>query len=524
MPIIINDNFEVNAPRSIDSRLVLDNLTAATTLDVNYNYPNMIVWIKDEKSFYYLKDGESGNNVSHWQLVEMGGTSGAGSSGTSGEAGTSGTSGKSGTSGTSGTSGATGTSGTSGVSGTSGTSGVSGTSGTSGASGSSGTSGVGSPGSSGTSGEGSPGSSGTSGEGSPGSSGTSGTSPIVSTNDVLQLNSGVLSTLYQTSVPDSVLSTAVGAAPATLASTWKTRNLIQVLDAILFQTQNPTYTIPTIAISPVSGFTNGQVFEVGASISPVLKTTGTENDAGVFTQLEILRGASVLGTQTSLSGVLTTAILAQHGYPDPNNPNYYYDYQLADTGTTVVPLGTTSYTGRGNYSAGLAKQDNFGNTDARAFQTRNVNAPQAASTNFTSSSISFTGVYPWYWGVSSVELSVADILALLNDPLSSGVNKVVADSSGTISVTNWGATGQYLWFATPETSTTKTIWYVNDSNTSVIGGTGSTNLFNAPSTQTVTTSRPLGLWTNISYKIYRGGYPTSHKDPGNLPAMQLRNT
>jgi hypothetical protein len=296
-----------------------------------------------------------------------------------------------------------------------------------------------------------------------------------------------------------------------------------VLDTILFSTQNPTYTIPDISISP-SGFTNGQIFEVGASISPILTVTGTKNDAGPFTQLEVLRAASLLGTQTSLTPVATTNIAAQYGYADPNNPNYMYSYTLADTGTTKVPVGSTSYTGRGNYSAGLAKQDNFGNTDARASAVRSANNPQAAATNFTSSATSFTGVYPWYWGISLVELSVDDIWALLNDPSSSGVNKVIADSSATISVSDWGANGHYLWFATPETSTTKTVWYTSDSNTSAIGGTGSSNLFNAPLLRTVTQSRPAGLWTNRSYKIYRGGFPTAHKGPSNLPAMQLRNT
>ena len=490
MPIIINDNFKVNAPRSIDSRLVLATLTDATQLDVNYNYPNMIVWITSEKAFYYLKDSQLGNNASHWQLLEMGTSGGGGTSGTSGEAGSSGTSGA----GSSGTSGARGTSGTSGESGSSGTSGV-----------------------------GSPGSSGTSGTGSPGTSGSSGTSPIVSANDVLQLNSGVLSTLYTTTTPDAVTSTPVGAAGAIAASVWKTKNLIQVLDTILFTTQYPTYTIPQITISP-NGFASGDVFEVGVSISPLLTVTGTENDAGVYTQLEILKGASILGTQTSLTPVATTDIVAQFGYTDPNNPNYMYSFQIADTGTTTVPLGVTSYTGRGNYSAGLPKKDNFGNNDARASAVRNTGRPQAASNNFASSAVSFTGVYPWYWGISSTALSVDDIWALLNNPLSSGVNKVTSDSNLTISVDDWGATGQYLWFATPEASTTKTKWYVNDSNTSAIGGTGSTNLFNAPELRTVTQSRPAGRWTNQSYKIYRGGYPTSHKGESNLPAMQLRNS
>ena len=58
MSKIYNENFQINAPYVIEGRLIVDRVDGATAslvaLDPNYNYTNMIVFVRDEKAFYYL--------------------------------------------------------------------------------------------------------------------------------------------------------------------------------------------------------------------------------------------------------------------------------------------------------------------------------------------------------------------------------------------------------------------------------------------------------------------------------------
>ena len=80
----LNDNLSIKKPAVIDARLVVDAIEGSAlslvNLDVNYNYPNMIVWVTGEKKFYYLIDGYNqvtnpiGWSASHW--VEFSGTTG----------------------------------------------------------------------------------------------------------------------------------------------------------------------------------------------------------------------------------------------------------------------------------------------------------------------------------------------------------------------------------------------------------------------------------------------------------------
>lgn len=56
-----------NAPW--DVKLHVDNLAAAVGADSDYNYPNMVIFVKNEKAFYYLKDGAIGNATNHWQKM-----------------------------------------------------------------------------------------------------------------------------------------------------------------------------------------------------------------------------------------------------------------------------------------------------------------------------------------------------------------------------------------------------------------------------------------------------------------------
>ena len=141
------------------------------------------------------------------------------------------------------------------------------------------------------------------------------------------------------------------------------------------------------------------------------------------------------------------------------------------------------------------------------------------------------GIYPWYWGKITCAVPAGDCrpsAACIKHEMtgntctgSSTGNKVVASSIGTI-CTNFNSTvDDYLWFATPSGSTSKTCWYVNTLNSGLIGGAISPagNLFPASVTITGVTSVGTGSWSGQSYKVY-----VSNKQTPSTSIMQLRNS
>ena len=114
-------------------------------------------------------------------------------------------------------------------------------------------------------------------------------------------------------------------------------------------------------------------------------------------------------------------------------------------------------------------------------------------------------ILPYFFGKSSSAITPTQ-------GIFTGANKVVANSSGTINI-NFNANGEYLWFATPVGSTTKTNWFVTALNAGNIGD--STDLWAAPII--ITINSPDGLWTQ-DYKVYVTNNATTI-DVG----MELRN-
>jgi hypothetical protein len=334
----------------------------------------------------------------------------------------------------------------------------------------------------------------------------------VSPNVGLTLSEGNLSTLYNTNMSDTVESTTVGGAAPATASTWKTRTLVQVLDAILFPDVLPTYTNPTIILTGITAGT----YEVGASIAQTLTLTGTKNDAGAFTNLSISRstdggsGAAIGSGTTSPTTLTTTNVADQFGYANPNNPNTNYSYAPTGIANLSVPSGTTSWVGSGNYSAGQAKKNNKGVTDTRTAAVRSTNAPQAAATGFQTSAITVTGIYPYYWGVSSTQPTTTTIAAAIADGTAT---RVLSSSSGTVTIT-FNANGQYIWFAHAGIYTEKTKWYNTELNQ---GSIGAGNFILAPVSQNMTANN--GFWTGVSFKVYisQGATTTSG-------SIQFRNS
>jgi hypothetical protein len=338
-----------------------------------------------------------------------------------------------------------------------------------------------------------------------GGGGGSGAVETIDPNEGLELVGTALGTKYNTQISDSVTSIAVGGAGALPASTWKLKTLVQVLDTILFPDVLPTYTIPTITCS--SSITG--IREIGESINPVITTIGTENDAGAYSSIMAVRGTTVINTNNAPTQNTVADIGAQFGYTDPNNPNRSYTSAYTDS-NFVVPAGSTTWNGRGSYAAGLAKKNNKGVDDVRAAAVRSVDAKQAADAAFNSTTVSITGIHPYFWGKSATQPTAASIASAI---AAGTANKQLSVSTGTVTVT-YNAASEYIWVAIPATSTDKTKWYFTDLNQ---GAIGAGQLILAPVIQNV--SSPQGHWTNVPFDIYISGYATTTSG-----AMEYRNS
>jgi hypothetical protein len=334
------------------------------------------------------------------------------------------------------------------------------------------------------------------------------TTATVQAGNFVGNGSGLTGAAYLDTYYLSDLSDSLAAAPninnlsGFTAGYLKTLTISDILDLIVFPTQLPTYTIPTVALSVSSGLAAGSSYEVGRTSSQIFIVSYDENDAGPCDFLNLRRGTTTLGTASTGGFTITTItpIASQFGFIDPNNPNNRYSANFTDFIT--ISTSAISFTGRSRYQAGLAKQNNKNATDTRSAALRSVNAPQLAdSTGFDSSALSYSGLYPYFWGVSASAPSVLSVTSSISS--NSGINKVVSSSTGTITIP-YSATVNYLWFATPATSTTKSTWFENALNTGPIGGPS--NLFGSASTANV--NSPDGFWNGISYKIYITNYAT----------------
>lgn len=323
-------------------------------------------------------------------------------------------------------------------------------------------------------------------------------------NEGITVTGSSIGTVYNTLIDDAVTSVAVGGAPAQAASAWKTKNIVQVLDTILFPDVLPTYTIPTITCSSsVTG-----IREIGEVINPVITVVGSKNDAGTFTTIYTVRGVSTINTNNAPTQNAITNIAAQFGYADPNNPNYSYTSAYTDTSFTV-PSGSTTWNGRGSYGAGLAKKNNKGVDDVRAAIVRSVDAKQAADAAFNSTTVSITGIHPYFWGVSNTQPTPASIAAAI---AAGTTNKVLSVSTGTVSVT-YNASSQYVWVAIPASSTVKTTWYNTALNNSTIGPG---QFILSPVLQNV--NSPEARWSAVSFNVYISGYASTTSG-----AIEFRN-
>jgi hypothetical protein len=311
-----------------------------------------------------------------------------------------------------------------------------------------------------------------------------------------------LSNVYNTvlsptlSMPTSVGGISLGTTVSQLSGLTFT----SLFDDLLFPTVLPTYTIPTITTGGISNST----VEVGSTITPAITLSSIKNDGGNFTQLRILRNSSPIFTNTGLTVSWLSPVPDQFGFANPNTPNsgftinpspYNESYVIPDVGGGTT--STTSYRGDGDYNQGLVKKNNKNVNDIRGFLLRSTSAPQSGGTvsngtQIDSSTITYTGIYPYFYGISATLPTPTTI----SHAISGGTaTKVLSSAAGTLSIP-YNTTGNYIWVAYFNNYTTKTKWYVNAVDNGNLDGSFLTSAV----TQNV--DSPNGFWSNITYKLH----------------------
>jgi hypothetical protein len=267
----------------------------------------------------------------------------------------------------------------------------------------------------------------------------------------------------------------------------------QMFDELLFPTINPTDN-PGSLVST----TSRTYEEIGYTINVTVGSTFTQGTWTVVGQSNrVYYGAATAYFYSSPT-------ISE--FSDNLNTSYTFNSYEVTSGANNFPTAVS-------HSAGNQPVDSKGN---------NYLSPIPAG-KLTDTTVSFQGIYPWFYGSSSAAtFSVADIvndIQNLYQNLPSSTTKSVTLSTSTITARYLNyqtSTPMWCWFAIPSTSTSKTKWYETAVSNGDIGGTG-TNPFNTFSSQNV------DLYINdVSYKIYAGGYKTAYSN--NSGYVELRNS
>lgn len=308
---------------------------------------------------------------------------------------------------------------------------------------------------------------------------------VTPSNSGLEITGNSITSKYNTTINDSVVSVAVGGAPALPASTWKTKNLVQVFDDILFPTILASISSNKSISLAVSG-SSGEL-EIGSVIARILTAT--------FNRGVILNGNGSINPNP-LVGAATQYTFTGTGISSTSQSGNTLSFN-----STVVS-GSNNWEVTVNYSAGTG--DYYDNKNVVG---TNLNSSRVAGTIAdTTSSPTITGIYPYYYLKSSSQITNAGMVTAIQNGTAT---KVVANSTGTISIP-YSINAQYLAVAYPSVSTTKTQYFVTALDNGPI-----TIVFDPVVTLPVTTA----LWTQ-AYKIHVSSSSLTNSNP----TIELRNS
>lgn len=191
-----------------------------------------------------------------------------------------------------------------------------------------------------------------------------------------------------------------------------------------------TYTKPTITITNNSGQSSGNI-EVGTSITPKLKATFTQNDAGNLTAISILQGET---------GVVdgTTSPLTYNGEE------------------IVVGDETITFKASATYGDAPVKNNNLGQESRENWFSGGT---------ITSSAYNITGKRNVFYGTG-----VGEVPALTSDFVRALSNKKLAPAANTEFTINVAVGQQYIAFAYPaELRDANNVTYVEANDSGMVG-------------------------------------------------------
>jgi len=323
--------------------------------------------------------------------------------------------------------------------------------------------------------------------------------------DVLTYCNGIISLLPPTASGSTGIYTC--ASPSTCSvgglsggTSISGRTISSILEEILVPTLDPTLTNPSLSSFTILPTT--LLYEMGTIIS-VVGTT-------------VFNAGSINPQYTALSDCRSDGV---SGYTYINFGITTYESSPTKTFGGTINSSSTELSSTICYSGGTQPKDSSG---------ANYDSPlSAGSTSPATKTI--RGIYPYYWGTLTCAAAGGvgrPTACCIKDGITDGTlangtcNKVVSYSTNTISVTFGSTASDYLWFATPVASTTKTCWYVDALNNNLIGGVVDPggNLFPVPDTVTGVNSFE-SCWSGESYKIYVSNYQSTAAS-----SMQLKNS
>ena len=222
-------------------------------------------------------------------------------------------------------------------------------------------------------------------------------------------------------------------------------------------------------------------------------------------------------TPTYTAGAITPLYLSTSPFTRGGAANAY-----SYTGPSLTPSGFVANTSCGPFSHtvingsstwGVCTRYNVGSTIKGSKGTNNpsVSPNPLPSGNTTAGSNSLTGIYPYYYG----KLTSGGRPPVTN-ALVTGGTKVVAGSTGTVTVSFSSSASEYTWLAIPSTSTSKTCWYVNALDNGRVNNAPSDKY---PDQCLISITSGQGCWTSINYKVYMSGAVGAIAAP-----MEFRNS
>lgn len=235
------------------------------------------------------------------------------------------------------------------------------------------------------------------------------------------------------------------------------------------------------ATSTLTGFTSNQLLEK-ILVKYLLPTFSSFSYTGVATPVEV-------GTVLSGSESFTWAFT--------NSGNVQASTMCIRDVTSGVTLAT-------NISTTSPSSQNIGTkifTSCGQVQSWCGSAKNTCTTQFDSSSVSVTGLLPYYWGTCTCPGPAGASRPTPTCAMVIAGNKVLANSSGSVSINFASTADDYLWFAIPSTVVNKVCWFVDAINNGAIGGgvSPACNLFPTPgATVAVTTA----CWSGCPYCVY----------------------